>query len=521
MTSNRHIKRNFTMINAERSQREPDGPDDAAMSPPLQRTPRPAPRLQLPGAGDQDISPMEPPMQPARWKRNPAALAPPSLKPPLKAPSSPHRHLAERVSWSEIMNNSQDDDRDRSGRSGSPQTPIFRFRAPASPPVRMACRRRPLSDDEGSTGDKNEGRFAREFCSVTAIGQGQFSTVYRARNRIDQCDYAVKKTTRISRGLRQTQLREAFALANVSMESAGCPNVVRYYSSWVEDERLHIQTELCECSLRETMQQRAQDNTRDPRFQESELAEVLRHVANGLQVLHGCGYVHLDVKPDNILVGRGRGYCYKIADLGLAVAAMGTGCDDISEGDCRYLAKEVLRGDLTNLPKADVFSLGLVMYELSINPRALPFNGDDWAMLRDGHLEAGFMLPLSEQLLALLHSMVVPTAAERPSCQDILQHSSVAPEDNVKALREEATRSRAEAEHNKALAEQNKELAEKQTRLAEGYWHEILLMKKQELLNGINSMKGGAMQFQGCQVATAQGCSSLLGPVSLRRERTS
>lgn len=409
-------------------------------------------------------------------------------------------------------------------------------------------------DDSGSTGEKNEGRFAGEFCSVTAIGQGQFSTVYRAKNRIDQCDYAVKKTTRISRGLRQTQLREAFALANVSMEAAGCPYIVRYYSSWVEDERLHIQTELCDCSLRERMQDRVKDSSRDPRFRESELVEVIQHVGRGLQVLHACGYVHLDVKPDNILVGRAsrrsdsaevfEKVCYKIADLGLAVAAMGSGCDDISEGDCRYLAREVLRGDLSNLPKADVFSLGLVVYELSINPKALPFNGDDWALLRDGHLEAGYLPSISEPLLTLLHSMVLPVAAERPSCQDILQHSSVAPEDNVKALREEATRSRAEAhEKDKELAAKEarllaleaqlaskEELADKQTllaeknkQLAEGYWHEILSMKKQELLNGISSMKGGSLQSStpSQMVATAQGCSSFLGPMSLRRERTS
>ena len=69
--------------------------------------------------------------------------------------------------------------------------------------------------------------------SETVTGRGQFSTVYRAQNRIDQCMYAVKKTTQITRGLRCAQLREVFALANVSMEAEGCPNIVRYYSSWV------------------------------------------------------------------------------------------------------------------------------------------------------------------------------------------------------------------------------------------------------------------------------------------------
>ncbi|CAK8988663.1 unnamed protein product [Durusdinium trenchii] len=169
--------------------------------------------------------------------------------------------------------------------------------------------------------------------------------------------FQVKKTTKISEGLRQTELREVFALANVSMEAAGCPYIVRYFSSWLEDGRLHVQTELCHCSLRDRLNERMAWAT--PSFSENELLEVLRHVASGLQVLHSLGFVHLDIKPDNILVSRNEQGCYKIADLGLAAAAIGTGCDEITEGDCRYLAKEVLRGDLRDLTKADIFSLGL------------------------------------------------------------------------------------------------------------------------------------------------------------------
>eukprot|EP00435_Cladocopium_sp_Y103_P011271 s1951_g2.t3 len=274
----------------------------------------------------------------------------------------------------------------------------------------------------------------------------------------------VKKTTRISKGLRQTELREVFALANVSMEAAACPYIVRYYSSWLEDGRLHIQTELCRCSLRDRLNERKAWPVAS--FTENEVLEVLRHVAAGLQVLHSLGFVHLDIKPDNILVARSDEGCYKIADLGLAAAAMGTGCDDITEGDCRYLAKEVLRGHLRDLPKADVFSLGLVLYELAINPRGLPSNGPEWQMIRE-RLEVQILSQLSQNMQLLLQEMACANKELRPTCEALLQRvGNSTPE--MKALEEENRRCREEAARNKQRAD--------------SYWQEIVQMKKQELL---------------------------------------
>ncbi|CAK8988667.1 unnamed protein product [Durusdinium trenchii] len=278
--------------------------------------------------------------------------------------------------------------------------------------------------------------------------------------------FQVKKTTKISEGLRQTELREVFALANVSMEAAGCPYIVRYFSSWLEDGRLHVQTELCHCSLRDRLNERMAWAT--PSFSENELLEVLRHVASGLQVLHSLGFVHLDIKPDNILVSRNEQGCYKIADLGLAAAAIGTGCDEITEGDCRYLAKEVLRGDLRDLTKADIFSLGLVLYELATNPQQLPSNGPEWQMLRE-RLEVQHLRQLSHPVQLLLQEMVKPQKEARPSCEALIQRvGSATPE--MKALEEENRRCRAEALRQKQLADE--------------YWQEMLQMKKQELLTG-------------------------------------
>lgn len=46
--------------------------------------------------------------------------------------------------------------------------------------------------------------------------------------------------------------------------------------------------------------------------------------------------MHLDIKPDNILVCSN--YVYKLADLGLARISKHIDNQDIEEGDCRYLA---------------------------------------------------------------------------------------------------------------------------------------------------------------------------------------
>jgi serine/threonine protein kinase len=318
--------------------------------------------------------------------------------------------------------------------------------------------------------DVNEGRLHRNFCEITTIGRGQFSSVLRARSKIDNRLYAVKKTCHISRGLQESQLKEVIALATASMEAEACRNIVLYFSSWLEDGRLHIQTELCQCSLRDRMHERQRNLPLDPRFSQDGVIEVMLEVSSGLATLHARNFVHLDIKPDNVLVSCGPQGCYKIADLGLATAAIGSGCDDVTEGDCRYLAMEVLRGDFSSLAKADVFSLGLVAFEVATNPRPLPLNGDEWRLIREGHLDVSLIPTLSQSLLALLCTMVDPAPSRRPSCEELCQHLTLTADDELKALEEEVRRKQVEAEQYQQLTD--------------AYRAEILSLKEEDHLNG-------------------------------------
>lgn len=138
------------------------------------------------------------------------------------------------------------------------------------------------------------------------------------------------------------------------------------------------------------------------------------------------------------------------------------------------MAREVMRGDLAQLPKADVFSLGLVVYELATNPRPLPCNGDEWQELRDGRLTLELLPALPAPLLALLHRMVSEAPAERPPCEELLQHPCVARADKSADALQEERNQRLEAV----------KAAEKSREQAKEYFQELICLKRKELLHG-------------------------------------
>ncbi|HEY7055201.1 MAG TPA: protein kinase, partial [Vicinamibacterales bacterium] len=97
---------------------------------------------------------------------------------------------------------------------------------------------------------------------------------------------------------------------------------------------------------------------------------IARQIAEALAVAHAAQIIHRDIKPDNVMV-RPDGYV-KLLDFGLArlrpdaIAAADTG--QITEGGLvlgtiAYMAPEQARGETVS-PEADVFSLGILLYEL-------------------------------------------------------------------------------------------------------------------------------------------------------------
>ncbi|KAJ8261904.1 hypothetical protein GJAV_G00159800 [Gymnothorax javanicus] len=287
-------------------------------------------------------------------------------------------------------------------------------------------------------------RYESEFLELDRIGAGEFGAVYKCVKRLDGCVYAIKRSRRPLAGSANEQLalKEVYAHAVLGHH----PHVVRYYSAWAEDDHMIIQNEYCDGtgnprniksaggSLHDAIVKKQQHGEL---YREPELMDLLLQVSMGLKYIHSSGLVHLDIKPSNIFICQrpvstgaegtseeeeddgnpSPGVLYKIGDLGHVTSSRSP---QVEEGDSRFLASEVLREDYSQLPKADIFALGLTVL-LAAGAPPLPSNGDEWHRLRQAQLP---VLPeeLSSGFKSLMEMLLRPEPSSRPSASALCRH---------------------------------------------------------------------------------------------------
>ena len=116
------------------------------------------------------------------------------------------------------------------------------------------------------------------------------------------------------------------------------------------------------------------------RLPEDKAVEIARQLCAGLAAAHDEGVLHRDLKPANVMIdGRGRA---KITDFGLAGATAGIAGREAQAGTPQYMAPEQFDGRELSV-QTDLYSLGLVLYELFTGKRA--FDSRDLNELKAMH----------------------------------------------------------------------------------------------------------------------------------------
>ncbi len=297
---------------------------------------------------------------------------------------------------------------------GGPATPASdaptAFVAPAAaPPSAFPASRGSIPSVPSADG----ARFAPgeiiggRFRIVTRLGRGGMGEVYRADDLKVRQPVALKfLAPQFARDVVRVDMLAAEVRA---ARDVSHPNVCRVYDLGEADGVPYVAMEFVDGEDLASLLPRI------GRFPRERAIDIARQICAGLAAVHERGILHRDLKPANVMLdGRGRA---RLTDFGIAI----TGAEAASGGFAgtpEYMAPELFSGGQASV-RSDVYSLGLVLYELFTGKRG--FSAPTMAELRK--LKSGGTLapvsthvrdvdPLVEQVI---ERCLAADPAQRPS----------------------------------------------------------------------------------------------------------
>ncbi|MFC8919270.1 Stk1 family PASTA domain-containing Ser/Thr kinase [Streptomyces sp. NPDC057116] len=247
----------------------------------------------------------------------------------------------------------------------------------------------------------------------TRIAVGGMATVYRAVDtRLDRVLALKVMHPALATDVTFVErfIREAKSVARLSH-----PNVVGVFDQGADGAYVYLAMEyVAGCTLRDVLRERGA-------LQPRAALDILEPVLAALGAAHLAGFVHRDMKPENVLIGDdGR---VKVADFGL-VRAVGAATNTTGSvlGTVSYLAPEQIEHGTADT-RADVYACGVVLYEMLTG--AKPHAGDTPAQVLYQHLNADVPPPSAAVpgLSVELDELVASATARNP---EVRPHDAVA-----------------------------------------------------------------------------------------------
>ena len=194
---------------------------------------------------------------------------------------------------------------------------------------------------------------------VSQLGRGGMGEVYRADDlRLGQT--VALKFLPGTFGSDPARVAAFHAEVRLSREVTH-PNVCRVHDIGEVDGRIFLSMEFIDGEDLASLLRRI------GRVPADKALELARQICAGLAAAHERGVLHRDLKPANIMIdGRGRA---RLTDFGLAALTGSVSAEDVRSGTPIYMAPEQFAGREVSA-RSDLYSLGLVLYELFTGKRA-------------------------------------------------------------------------------------------------------------------------------------------------------
>ena len=250
------------------------------------------------------------------------------------------------------------------------------------------------------------------------IGKGAYATVKICKNKITQEKFAMKI---YEKKILNDNIKKKCILREIEiLKKLNHPNIVKLYDTIISDKNILLIQELVNgISLRDFYNKeiRNQKNISEKKYKI--LTIIFKQIFSAFDYIHKKNIFHRDIKLENILLTKN--YEIKIIDFGFGLYNPRNYLQKFFCGTPNYMAPEIIMKKEYDCQKADMWSLGILLYKLFCAD--FPFKGKDEKDLYRHIIKGKYKIKEYVPVLIkiIIDKILRPKPYQRINCDQILQ----------------------------------------------------------------------------------------------------